>query len=263
MLNKSFDGILENIHSQNLSTHMPFIYNESILLFCIGFDNSVFPDKSWRISYIDTQKNIWSVINTGLKNDEYTIECSPTAYFDKIHNRIVVCFLATTKNNPEYRMYRLFGKSFDTLSTAYDGGIVSYHGFINEKLFVRTIFQQNDDIHINIYKKSGETQTLIAINQYIHKVSYISEQPEKIIVSLQKKENPKHAKEIIIDTNDYGYVDIISKNTHKLYKSSIFDGTIAYAKKLSGFDKRQIDIKNNFNLKREPISNHLYFKSIH
>lgn len=251
-----FDNILSDLHKDGLYTHMPFIFNREILLFSIGLENKEYPGRDWKIGYINSSTNQWQLFDTGLPDG--TIECSPTAYFDHTHNRIVVCFLASTPTNPSYRMYRLFGQSFDTLSKAFDGGIVSYHGFINNSLFVRSKFQSNDDIHIYIQKRSGELKTLVAINQYVHKISYLAEEENTILVSLQKKENPRHAKEILIDTNDFSECKILKADGHKLYKTSIFEDFALYGKKLTGFDNRRIVSTNSIHTKSEPLKNHLH-----
>lgn len=251
-----FDSVLQDLHNQGLYTHMPFIFSEDILLFSVGLENKKYPGRDWRIGYINSATHEWRLFNTGLP--EGSIECSPTAYFDTANNRLVVCFLASTPTNQAYRMYRLFGNSFDSLSQAFDRGIVSYHGFINNNLFVRSKFQINDDIHIYIQKRSGELKTLVALKQYIHKISYISNKEDTILISLQKKENPRHAKEILIDTNNYTRCRVLKSPGHKLYKTSIFNDLTLYGKKLAGFDNRRIVSTNCIAGEWELLTNHLH-----
>jgi len=240
------------MHAQGLFTHMPFIVNANTLLFSLGVSNPELPGKDWRIGYIDARKQTWQLFNTGLPTG--TVECSPTAYID--NGKLIVCFLASTPDEPTYKLYRLAGSSWETLGQAYDANIVSYHGFVNSQLFATTRFLQNDDIHIRIQKRSGGVKTLVAVNQYVHKVSYLSAEPQKILISVQKKENPRHAKELLLDTNDYTTVSVIKSRGHKLYKLSLFDGFALYGKKLAGFDERQICATNTWTYRCEPLSCH-------
>ena len=243
------------MHAQGVFTHMPFIFDDKILLFAAGLDNPQFPSKDWRIGYVDAHKNEWKLFDTGLPAG--TVECSPTAYINATTNKIVVCFLASTPSRPTYFLYRMFGESWDTLSRAQCSGFATYHGFINDHLFVTSRFLPNDDIHVSIKKRTGIADTLVAVNQYIHKVSYVSNQPKKLIISLQKKENPRHAKELVIDTDDYSCVYVAKKQRHKIYKLSLFDDTALYAKKLAGFDERQICATTNMQFNKEPLQLHL------
>lgn len=250
-----FDNVLKSLHDNNSYTHMPFIFSEKILLCAIGLINPKYPGRDWRIGYIDAEQNKFSLFKTGLP--EGSIECSPTAYFDNTHNKIIVSFLASTPANPEYRMYMLSGNSWESMSTAMDYGIVSYHGFVNNKLFVTTRFQPNDDIHIIIQNRDNNYDVLVTMNQYVHKVSYLSQKEDTMIISLRKKENPYHAKEILVDTNDYSKVTIVKSKQNKLYKASIFNDFALYGEKLPGFDNRRINYADNLEFITEPLKYHI------
>jgi hypothetical protein len=233
-----FCGVLKKMHEQGLFTHMPFVVNPEILLFSLGCSNPHFPNKDWRVGYIDARAQTWRLLDTGLPAG--TVECSPSAYIDFSTNKIVVCFLASTPACPTYFMYKMVGSSWDSLCGAFAVGAPTYHGFVNNELFVTSRFFPNNDIHIRIETRTGRITRLAALSQYIHKISYVSGQPTKIIVSLQKKENPRHAKELLLDTADYSTVHVIRQRQHKLYKTSLYENMILYGKKLHGFDERQI-----------------------
>lgn len=245
------------MHQCGLFTHMPFVFDKNILLFTLGFSDAYWPSKNWRVGYIDARTQRWQLFETGLPVG--TVECSPTAYFDTTRNCFVVCFLASVPDNPAYQLYRLFGSAWDRMTPAQNSGIFSYHGFINNSLFVTTKFLQNDDIHIRVQHRTGQVKTLVAINQYVHKVSYLSAQPQKLLISLQKKENPRHAKELLVDTSDYG-AHIVRAAGHKLYKTSLFASFGLYAKKLPGFDERQICAAPRIDLVPTDLVTHLALK---
>jgi hypothetical protein len=246
--------VLDDLHAKGINTHMPFILSDKILLFSIGFDNPDFPGKDWRVGYINAVTQQWGLFNTGLPSG--TVECSPTGYINK-NNQVVISFLASTPEKPTYRLYKMLGYSLEHMSLAHDTNVMSYHGFINNCLFVRTKFLDNDDIHIYINHRNGSKKTLVSLNQYIHKVSYLSKDPTKIIISLQKKENPRHAKELIVDTNNYEFVEIVKSPEHKLYKTSLYGDIVMYGKKLKGFDERKICSTKTVFLTKEPLHNHL------
>jgi hypothetical protein len=252
-----FCRVLQKMHQRGLFTHMPFAFDSNTLLFTLGFSDPCWPSKNWRIGYIDARTQRWQLFETGLPAG--TVECSPTAYFDTTRNCFVVCFLASIPDNPVYRLYRLFGTTWDNMTPAQNSGVISYHGFINNLLFVSTKFLANDDIHIRIQHRTGQIKTLVALNQYIHKVSYLAQQPQKLLVSLQKKENPRHAKELLVDTTDYS-AHIVCAPRHKLYKTSLLDSFGFYAKKLPRFDERQICVAPHIDLVPTTLHEHLALK---
>lgn len=250
-----FCAVLHKMHAQGLFTHMPFVVSADILLFSVGLKNARFPNKDWRIGYIDARTQTWRLFDTQLPAE--TIECSPTAHVDKTTNKIAVWFLASTPDRPTYCLYSLSGYAWDQLTPAKFSGVATYHGFVNDSLFVTSQFVSNNDICIHIKKRTGQVDTLVALNQYVHKVSYLAQQPQKILVSLQKKENPRHAKELLIDTDDYSRVQVIKSSKHKLYKASLYDDMLLYGKKLSGFDERQICATTAPVFVEEPLRLHL------
>lgn len=254
-INTNFCPVLNDIHRLGFFTHMAFAVNSRILLFAVGLTNPHFPSKDWRIGYIDANTQTWQLFDTGLP--EGTVECSPTAYIDEVTNKIVVCFLASTPDNPTYFLYRMTGQNWHSLNRAHNTGVATYHGFVNNRLFASSQFLPNDDIHIHIQHKTGKRITLVAANQYVHKVSYLAEQPTKLIVSLQKKENPRHAKELLIDTENTATLCVIKSPTHKLYKASLHGDTIFYSEKLFGYDTRRIRVTRNLHLVEEPLQCHL------
>lgn len=234
--------IVNNLNN-NIFTHMPFIVDDTTMFFAIGKEDT--GHKNWKICCINN--NDWWEIPTNLPKE--SVECSPTGF--KYHNICYLYFLANTPEDRRYRMYGCSGPSWDNLSPAIPSKHLTYHGFINTKLQVTTIFHENYDISIKILdRKTGIQKIIVAENSFINKVSYLSEDHSKILISMP------NSKELIVNSKDYTNLQMITKPRHNLYKTSIYKNICMYGEKLVGMDERRIRKTINLIYKTDKVSNH-------
>jgi hypothetical protein len=239
-----FSKILNQLHKNKEFTHMPFLVDEHTMFFCIG-DKAYCGDnhKDWKICCINNGD--FFRINTKLPKG--TVECSPTAFVK--NGKHYLYFLASIPEDTRYRMYGCVGPSWTSLSSAIASNRITYHGFINPQLQTRTIFHKNYDISIIIENMiTNSVKTLVAKNQFINKVSYLSEDHSKIILSLRKTE-------LQINSRDYTDIQTITKPNHELYKCSIYQNICMYGKKLEKMDEREIVTITDITYKKDKLSN--------
>jgi hypothetical protein len=229
---------------------MPFLTRslagERVLLFCQADEQHI-----WKI-FVSINNGEPTRIDTGFSSE--VIECSPAAWQDQTgwHLSLIAGGEVT---NPLYHLYRMDGKTFETLSRP-----VAIHpaktGFIYLNRMVTGAIQDT----INIHEPDGD-QVIELSGAYIYRISYRADKVESLIISGQWiGENEIFSIEYNLKTGEQQLIECDGKLA---YKPTIYNNEVLYAERVGeSFESRQIRKATRLHHKKCQIASLRQFDSI-
>ncbi|SDT89486.1 hypothetical protein SAMN05444156_0510 [Verrucomicrobium sp. GAS474] len=234
-----------------MATHMPFLDGET-LVFCRA-DNFIektfgqgasFPKEAdrvptnrsflyrpWKLAFCAWKNGHARSIQTGLP--VAAIECSPAIYRE--NGKIFLSFISGTPSDGtlHYRLYTSSGPTLEELEPARPiSNQTALYGFVSAVHICRG---KGNELEL-LEKESGKILRVTTDFQGISRVTFLSEEPQKLLITgVDKARNYRTA---LHDLTTQQTWDLCSEGN--LYKSTVHGETVVFAHKLAGKENREL-----------------------